>query len=274
MRPVSYKQTDPRWANKDYSAPGETTTIGKAGCGPTCMAMVLATLSNPAINPGDTAAWAQKHGYKAKNQGTYYTYFKPQGAVYGIDVVQLNTIDLRKNKDAKEIHDKAVEAIKAGDLVICCMGPGLWTKNGHFILWHELEGSMSLIEDPASASAGRAKAPLSKLQAEVKFYWVVKVPERLKVRNDGVVAVIAEGVRTKGFLKKGTSYVPVREVAEAFGATVSWDDKTSSVTVNRKPIKIINQEGTAIAAARELGDILGVKVLWNEASKTVTFKKG
>ena len=34
-RPVSYLQTDPRWAKKPYRVPGESSTIGDSGCGPT-----------------------------------------------------------------------------------------------------------------------------------------------------------------------------------------------------------------------------------------------
>lgn len=41
-QPVSYLQTNPQWANADYSAKGEKTTIGASGCGPTAMAMVRA----------------------------------------------------------------------------------------------------------------------------------------------------------------------------------------------------------------------------------------
>ena len=88
-KPVLYLQTDPRWKNKDYSAPGESTTIGRAGCGPTCAAMLLTTLTGREITPEDTCAWALAHGYKAKGQGTYYAYFKPQFEVYGIGADQL-----------------------------------------------------------------------------------------------------------------------------------------------------------------------------------------
>ena len=43
IQPVSYLQTDQRWGSLDYSAPGEKTTIAASVCGPTAMAMVLAT---------------------------------------------------------------------------------------------------------------------------------------------------------------------------------------------------------------------------------------
>ena len=42
-RPVSYLQTDPRWKNKPSRVPGEQSTIGSAGCGPTAAAMLIET---------------------------------------------------------------------------------------------------------------------------------------------------------------------------------------------------------------------------------------
>ena len=61
-KPVLYLQTDPRWKNTDYSAAGESTTIGRAGCGPTCAAMLLTTLTGKEITPADTCAWSLAHG--------------------------------------------------------------------------------------------------------------------------------------------------------------------------------------------------------------------
>ena len=44
-RPVSYLQTDSRWAKKPYRVPGENSTIGDSGCGPTAAAMLIETLT-------------------------------------------------------------------------------------------------------------------------------------------------------------------------------------------------------------------------------------
>ena len=52
-QPVSYLQTDPRWKNKDYSAKGESTTIGASGCGPTAAAMLIETLTGKTFTPVD-----------------------------------------------------------------------------------------------------------------------------------------------------------------------------------------------------------------------------
>ena len=57
-QPVSYLQTDPRWAKKDYSAKGEKTTIGASGCGPTAMAIAVATMTDTDTDPAKMAAWA------------------------------------------------------------------------------------------------------------------------------------------------------------------------------------------------------------------------
>lgn len=43
--PVSYLQTDARWKTKPYRVSGESSTIGSAGCGPTCAAMLIETIT-------------------------------------------------------------------------------------------------------------------------------------------------------------------------------------------------------------------------------------
>lgn len=174
-RPVYYLQTDSRWANIDYTAKGEhATTIGRAGCGPTSAAMVIATWKDKKVTPKETAAWALKHGYKAPNQGTYYSYFTAQGRQYGIDIRMINGSNLRDlgRQKAEPYHKKAREAIQKGDLVIACMGPGNWTHSGHFVLWYGMDGDKVLINDPASKAPERLKAPWKLFSSQVKYYFV------------------------------------------------------------------------------------------------------
>lgn len=185
-QPVLYYQTDRRWADVDYSAKGESTTIGRSGCGPTCMSMVIATWADKNMTPVEACAWALSHGYKAVNQGTYYSYFKPHGAVYGILAEQLNGSNLRNMtaKAAAPYHEKAAQAIRNGDLVICCMGPGLWTSGGHFILLWDIQGDTAYINDPASSRTARTRGSLARLQKEVKYYFICHKPEKEEVDDD------------------------------------------------------------------------------------------
>ena len=175
--PVDYLQTDAKWKNISYAAKGETSTIGSAGCGPSCAAMVIAALADPSVTPATTAAWSLAHGYKALHQGTYYSYFAPQMAAYGIDCKQLNGATVYHGAgSAKTINAKALEAVKNGNWIIACMGKGDWTSSGHFVLWYGVDGSNALIMDPNSTKISRRKAAIATFQYQAKFYWEIEVP--------------------------------------------------------------------------------------------------
>lgn len=239
--PIKYMQTDSKWANISYSAPGESTTIGKAGCGPTCMAMVIASIKDSKITPKETAAWSLKNGYKAKNQGTYYTYFAPQGKVYGINCGQLNGANIQglSASSAKSFHDLALAEIKNGNLVICCMGKGNWTSSGHFILWYGINGDKVLIHDPNSTAAVRVKADLSLLQKQVKYYFPVKVPQELKKGDDEVVTtaemkVNGKMVKVNRILKDGANYIQLNDLKMLGVINTSYDVNTKMVTIDSK----------------------------------------
>ena len=174
-QPVSYLQTDPRWASKDYSAKGEKTTVGASGCGPTAMAMVLATWADPSVTPATECAWALEHGYKAPRQGTYYGYFPPAAARYGLICRQLNWSSLYGNA-ASPYHAQAKSALEQGHLVIACMGKGLWTSSGHFVLVWKIAGNVVYINDPASTKLARIQGDYSLFKQQVKYYFVIEHP--------------------------------------------------------------------------------------------------
>ena len=173
-RPVSYLQTDSRWKNIDYSAPsGESKkrTIGSSGCGPTCAAMLIETITGKRFTPADACAWALERGYKAANQGTYYSYFVPQFKAFGITCERLNTANLYGNKTSP-VHAKAFDLLKKGYYLIACMGKGLWTSNGHFIVvWWE-DGKVR-INDPNSTKTTRLNGDLNTFKSQVKYYFAI-----------------------------------------------------------------------------------------------------
>lgn len=178
-KPVSYLQTDPNWKNHNYSAKGEKKTIGSSGCGVTAAAMVIATLKDKNVTPVTTAEWSMAHGYKALNQGTYYTYFVPQFKQYGITCRQLNSSNLY-GKSSSSAHTEALNALKNGNWVIAVMGKGHWTQAGHFILLYKYENGYVYINDPASTKADRIKNTWDLFAKQVKYMWVVDVPNNFK----------------------------------------------------------------------------------------------
>ena len=170
-RPVSYLQTDPRWKDLPYQVPGETATIGGSGCGPTAAAMLIETLTGQTFTPVDACRWSVEHGYKAKGQGTYYGYFAPQFAAFGIKCWQLSWTNVYHNP-ASKVHDQALEYLKQGYYLIALMKKGTWTSGGHFIVVWWADGKIR-INDPASTRDSRVNGDINTFRNEAAYYWVV-----------------------------------------------------------------------------------------------------
>lgn len=181
IKPVDYKQYDSEWGGLYYAVDGETSTIKSAGCGPTAMASVLAALVSPYIDPVTCAAWARQHGYKVYKSGTSYRFPAEIGKEYGITVRRLNTVNTY-GYPHMVYHEQALQALKDGNWLIACMGPGNWTKSGHYIVayrYNASDGSVDIM-DPASAKKTRAHNTWELFKSQVKYYWVVEIPAEVK----------------------------------------------------------------------------------------------
>ena len=183
-RPVSYLQTDARWKSKPYRVTGEQSTIGSAGCGPSCASMVISTLTGKTVTPVDTCDWSIRHGYKALNQGTYYSYFVPQLKAYGIQCKQLLGSRIL-NQPQHPVHDQVKRYLSDGYYVIALMGPGTWTKGGHFVLMWDWDSKVR-INDPASTRAERLNGDPEAFRREVRMYWLVDAREFNKEEDEVV----------------------------------------------------------------------------------------
>ena len=171
-KPVYYMQTDPRWAHLPYQTVGEETTIRGSGCGPTCAAMLIETLTGQTFTPVDACGWSLAHGYKAKNQGTYYSYFAPQFDAFGIHCIQLNYSSVYGKTDTP-VHKEMIDLLTDGWYIIACMGPGNWTRSGHYVVVWSTEGRYVNILDPASKRIDRLCADFDTFRSQVKYYWAI-----------------------------------------------------------------------------------------------------
>lgn len=113
---VYYSQYDPAWANY--------LRIAEAGCGPTSLAMVVATLKDRRdITPKEVAEWAGET-YRPGYGGSQWTLFTDGGEHYG-----LNTQVIGTNFDAVR------QTLQAGGLVIASgTGAAPWTTSGHILV--------------------------------------------------------------------------------------------------------------------------------------------
>lgn len=159
--PIYYSQVDQRWSRVMFSSRGDAKqTIGASGCGPTCMAMVLATWRDRAITPVQTCKMALDGGFRTANDGTAWAYFPWMAAKYGLKHQTGNT-------------DQAVAAIKQGALVIASMGPGYFTRGGHYILPWKMEGSTIICHDPANKN--RDQASIEVFRRESAQYFIFRM---------------------------------------------------------------------------------------------------
>lgn len=134
---VYYNQTDARWGNKMY---GRSGTIGDAGCGPTALAIAVASLTNNKVTPYDVAQWSVANGCRCEGQGSYHSLIPNGGRHYGLTVTSIG-------RDGKQL----VEALQSGKLVIAIMSKGHFTSSGHFIVLRGVtEDGKILVADPAS----------------------------------------------------------------------------------------------------------------------------
>ena len=134
---VYYNQTDARWGNKSY---GKTSTIGRAGCGPTALAIAVASLTNNKVTPYDVAQWSVANGGLCEGSGSYHSLIPNGGRHYGLTVTSIG-------RDGKQL----VEALQQGKLVIAIMSKGHFTSSGHFIVLRGVtEDGKILVADPAS----------------------------------------------------------------------------------------------------------------------------
>ncbi len=179
LKPIDYKQNDTRWSSNTYAVDGENSTIKSAGCGPTAMADVLAAIVSPYIDPVTCASWARQHGYKIYKSGTSYSYLVAQGAAYGVTIDRINTSNIY-GKSNNIAHTRALNELQKGNWVIACMGKGLWTSSGHYIVAYGYSNGKVYINDPASTKAIRACNDWNIFIAQVKYYWVVNVPDKIK----------------------------------------------------------------------------------------------
>lgn len=221
---IQYYQTDPKWKNHDYSAKGETTTIGAEGCGTTCAAMVIATLVDKNVTPITTSDWSKSRGYKALKQGTYYAYFKPQMAEYGIKCEMMNNKNAYHDKNAA-VHKEVKNALEEGDLVIVVFGVGEYTNSGHYAIFQELDGDKVIIKDPWNKKPNLLKKNFDDAMYQVKYCWRVYVPEKFKEDTEVVVReniIVDDKEYTVDMINKdGYTYIKTRDIGVIFNMDVS-----------------------------------------------------
>ena len=146
----------------DYSNPYyDGTTIAKAGCGPTSMAMVLTYLTGKEVDPVEATNYSLEHGTYVSGAGTAWNYFGKIASDYGINC-----------EESGVSSQNIVNSLSNGKTVIMSMGPGTFTRSGHFIVLTGIndDGTIS-VADPNSEERSNTTYNVDTFVNEGKEMW-------------------------------------------------------------------------------------------------------
>ena len=151
-------QWDDRWGYKEYGS----SFMGINGCGPTCITMVYCGLTGKTdINPYDMAIYVRDRGYYIPGSGTVWDTMNVIPAEIGLTVI-----------DVPFSADGIRETLRAGHPIICNVGPGDFTKVGHYILLAGVDDEGKIIvHDPNSPERTAKHWDVDVLISQIRNVW-------------------------------------------------------------------------------------------------------
>lgn len=154
-------QWDERWGYSSYG----TSNIAVSGCGPTCMAMVISGLTkDPSITPAKVAAYGTEHEYVDENNDTYWAFMKEAPSNWNVSCY-----------DGRLTEEEIKNELQAGHPVICSVGPGDFTQNGHFIVLTSYNNGVVTVNDPFSQKNSDKVWNYADIADQIKAMWVYSV---------------------------------------------------------------------------------------------------
>lgn len=153
-------QWDERWGYGIYGS----SVIGMTGCGPTCMSMVILALTgDESATPDQLAYWAEDNGYYAPGAGTSWTYIAAQAEEYGLTAEELPLWEASMK-----------QALDRGALIVCSMGEGDFTIDGHYIVITGYDEGGFTVNDPNCIYRSGLKWSYADLEGQISNLWAVK----------------------------------------------------------------------------------------------------
>ena len=125
-------QWDKRWGYTIYG----NDVAGLTACGPTALSMAAYYLTggDPKMTPDKIIQFALDNGYCAPGNGSYWSLIYQGGEDLGLDVWEID-----------KGYASVKEELEGGHVIICLVGPGAFTTDGHFIVIAGMDSDGKLI---------------------------------------------------------------------------------------------------------------------------------
>lgn len=150
-------QTDAEWA----AAPYADGTIATHGCGPTCLSMVYVQLiGRRDMDPAAMASFSETNGYI--DAGVTSWLLMSEGArKLGLKAQEISADESALKNQLRE-----------GRPIICSVGPGAFTTDGHFIVICGLDGDGNfLVHDPNSPQNSKKSWDPFLVISQARNFW-------------------------------------------------------------------------------------------------------
>ncbi|MCI8935481.1 MAG: secreted protein containing domain of murein hydrolase [Lachnospiraceae bacterium] len=152
-----FLQWDQRWGYAPYGG----SCIGTAGCGPTCLSMVIFALTRDlSATPDALAAYSMSSGFYTKGAGTDWSFMTYAASQYGLHAKELGL-----DEDAMKQY------LNQGHPIICAMRAGDFTTGGHFIVLYGYDENGFLVNDPNSVERSSRHWDFDTLHYQIKNLW-------------------------------------------------------------------------------------------------------
>lgn len=152
-------QWDKRWGYKKYG----NDAAGLTACGPTALSMVAFHLTgNKDLTPDKIMDFAVKNGYCIDGVGSSWELISKGSKKLGLNAKELPLVE-------KTI----IKNLEKGNPVICVVGPGHFTKRGHFIVMYGYKDGKIMVKDPNSYKNSEKLYEFSEIKDEIKNLWAI-----------------------------------------------------------------------------------------------------
>ena len=154
----SLLQWDERWGYQSYG----NSTIAASGCGPTCMAMVIAGLTGDVTaTPYKLAQYSEQQGYVDEEGNTYWEFMNRASLFWEISVTESGRDDAL-----------IAQELAAGHPIICSVTQGGFTDAGHFIVLTGMNGEMVTVKDPFSIENTEKPWVYADIADQIAAIWI------------------------------------------------------------------------------------------------------
>lgn len=151
-------QWDERWGYYEYGG----NVMGLAGCGPTSLSMVASYLLNdPTLTPIYMADYSTRNGHSIDGGGTAWSLMNEGARGLGLNPKE---VPLDENAIRKHLEN--------GRPIICNVGEGIFTDNGHYMVFSGWVDGKIKINDPNRREYSERLWSFEEIQDQIKNMWV------------------------------------------------------------------------------------------------------